>query len=422
MTIRYYTASPYLSELKHSLYIISLCYDVTFDQVARQDESQITIGDSATDTLYFTDAIFKVLYSDQPYYHMDSMLLTVDGRPDYLSSIFYLVNCLQELNPDPATRDSLGRYDSAASLQVRNNVMQQNVVADFTAHVVASIPNVSIVKKSDKSTIFLSHDMDTIYGSLVQDSYWCLKRGDIAAMAQVMFTNLLQGPRWLNVDRIMAIESENDFKSTFFWMVKNGPTERGLSNSDYEITNSKVSEAVKSISDKGWHNGLHKSIGQATPFREELNALPSGVVSNRFHYLYFDTFETLPQIEEAGLKLDSSLGFAAEIGFRNSFSLPVHLFDIRNRKPFTFLECPLNCMDTTYLFYHKRTGDQFAKDVIDFVETNKTNSVLSILFHNNYISDHKFNNYLKAFKTVLAYFHESGYQSISEDEILKKYA
>jgi hypothetical protein len=263
--------------------------------------------------------------------------------------------------------------------------------------------------------------MDTIYGSLVQDTYASLKRMDIPAMGQVILSNLLDGPDWLNVDKIMAIESENDFKSTFFWMVKQGAAERGLKNSDYDINNSKVKEAVKSVADKGWYNGLHKSIG-ATSFSDELKGLPLGTVSNRYHYLYFDPFKDFRKIDEAGINLDCSLGFASHMGFRNSFGLPVHMFDVANRKPYNFLECPLHCMDTTYLFYQKKSGDEFVKDVIAFVERNDNNCVLSILFHNNYISEYKFKDYLKAFKQLLAYFYESGFKSITQEEILKTYA
>lgn len=422
MTIRYFTSSPHAAELRHSLSIVSMCYEVAFEQVPERSAADVTIGDTANDTLFFSRLIFDRLYSAEPYYQLDQPLVMVDGRPDHLSTIFYLVNCLQELNPDPASRDSLGRFDAVGSVQMRNNITAQNTVAALAAQVIAAIPGANVVQRSGKSRIFLSHDMDTIYGSLMQDTYWCLRKMDIPGMAQVILSNLLKGPRWLNVDRIMAIESESDFTSTFFWMVRNDAAERGLWNSDYQVDNPKVQQAIQSVAAKGWHNGLHKSIGQSTSFAAELKSLPSGITSNRYHYLYFDTFQTLPQVEEAGLKLDCSLGFASEMGFRNSFGLPVHLFDIRTRQPFSFVECPLHCMDTTYLFYHKRSGDEFARDVVSFVEANNTNCVLSILFHNNYISDHKFSNYLKGFKQLLAYFHESGYRSISQDEILTQYA
>jgi len=78
-------------------------------------------------------------------------------------------------------------------------------------------------------------------------------------------------------------------------------------------------------------------------------------------------------------------------------------------------------MDTTYLFYQKKSGDMFANDVIDFVEKNRFNCVLSLLFHNNYLSDYKYKEYLKAFKRLLSYFYENQYECITEKEIIDTY-
>lgn len=418
--IKYHTSTKYRQELKYILYIVSLCYDLEFAEVDEMSSAQITIGPEEGKTIYFSNALLDVLYSNAPYFECKSKVITVDGRDDILSTIFYLVNCLQELNPDAASRDNYGRYKSSHSLQVSNGVMTEDLVSGLIDRLVASLPGVGIHKKQIKSKIFLSHDMDTINGSIMQDTYWSLKQMRPLDMAKVIFGNLLNGPSWLNIDSIMKIESENDFHSTFFWLTEKGKTIKGLKNSDYRIDSPQIVRSIKTIESKGWYNGLHKSIGD-TSFSTEKSKIPVATVSNRYHYLFFDVFRDLIEIEKAQIKLDCSLGFADQIGFRNSFGLPVHLFDINRKVPYDFVECPLHCMDTTYLFYQKKSGEVFANDVIAFVEKNRFNSVLSLLFHNNYISDYKFKEYLKAFKRLLAYFYENGYECITEKEIIDTY-
>ena len=58
-----------------------------------------------------------------------------------------------------------------------------------------------------KSRIFLSHDIDTIYGSILQDSLFNIKKLRPDLVLKVMLFNLFSNPAWLNIDRIMKIES-----------------------------------------------------------------------------------------------------------------------------------------------------------------------------------------------------------------------
>ena len=78
-------------------------------------------------------------------------------------------------------------------------------------------------------------------------------------------------------------------------------------------------------------------------------------------------------------------------------------------------------MDTTYYNYLKLSAEFFVNDVIDFVESNNKNSVISLLFHNNFISEFKYDQYFRAFKKLLAYFYESSFKCITQSEIINLY-
>ena len=422
--IKYFTGSAYSVELQYLLDIVSQSYAISFVRVADQAEAHCTIGAEASDKVLFSPHLFDALYApafDPKAIMGNGKAIMIVGQVDYLSTIFFLVNCLQEFNATADERDHYGRFKSAASLQVKNQLLKENYVQELIDKLIVSInPIFQKLKRNRKTRIFLSHDIDIVSGSLLQDTYWCVKKLKWMTAFEVVLKNVIQKPQWLNMDRIMKIESEYDFKSTFFWLAEAGHTINGLKNSDYEIKGTKVLNEMKNIVDRGWYNGIHKSIGSTT-FASELEKLPKIVQSNRYHYLYFDVQRGMKEVNSAGLRFDSSIGWADCMGYRNSYGLPVQLFNVDDRKPYAFVECPLTFMDTTYHFYQKKTANQFAMDVISFVEKNSAECVLSLLFHNNYISEYKFGDYLTAFKKILAYFYENQFTCITQEEVVKEF-
>ena len=204
------------------------------------------------------------------------------------------------------------------------------------------------------------------------------------------------------------------------WLVNKGRTNYGLNNSDYNIDNKRVRSFILNIDDSRWENGIHKSASDDS-FDIELAKLNIKVRGNRFHYLRFKPYLDFQKIEDAGLEFDTSLGFADISGFRNGYGLPYRPYDFKKRKAFNFVECPLNVMDTTYFNYLKMSADEFVNETKEFIRSNSSNAVISLLFHNNFISDFKYKNYRDAFKKLLSFYYESDYKCISQSEVIKLY-
>ncbi len=341
------------------------------------------------------------------------------GYIDYLSTAFYIVNCLQEYGD--SDDDIFGRFKYKNSLQFKFGNVRLNIVQVLFDKLWISTEKLSKLNVTNyKSEIYLSHDIDTIYGSLLQDSFFSIKKFRPDLLFLVFLENILNRPSWFNIDKIMKIENEFEFTSTFYWLVNKGKTEYGLNNSDYDINSVRIIKTILAVNDSKWENGLHKSASEE-PFKNELAKLPCSVIGNRYHYIKFKPHKNFPEIENAGLKLDASLGFADAPGFRNGYGRPFHPFNLKERRPYDFLEVPLNIMDTTYFNYLKYDSQKFTDDVIDFVELNSYNAVISVLFHNNFISSFKYKNYFNAFKKLLSFFYESGFKSISQRNILERY-
>jgi hypothetical protein len=132
--------------------------------------------------------------------------------------------------------------------------------------------------------------------------------------------------------------------------------------------------------------------------------------------------EAYNAIEESGLKLDASLGFSEQVGFRNNYGLPFNPFNLKEGKPYSFVEAPLHVMDTTLFKNKKISLEEKQKDVFAFFEKNKSNCVISVLWHNNFFSNYKYKGYLQFYKNILAYIKDNKLKPITQQEILDNYA
>jgi hypothetical protein len=261
------------------------------------------------------------------------------------------VSSAQELKN--TTFDKYGRFPHAASYQKHFDVTNKNRVQHCFDEIVRTNHHLNSLKKTNsRSKIFLSHDVDFINGALIQDGFFALKKLNIQAIFMVLFQNLFHKLQWLNMDDIMKIENEYDFKSTFYWLVNKGISNAGIKNADYDFSDIKIQNQFNNVLLNGWENGIHKSISSDS-FETEIEKLKFKPTGNRYHFLKFLPHQNYTEIEYAGLKFDSSLGFAEEIGFRNNYGQPFKPFNFSTKKAYNFVECPLHIMDTTLHHYQK---------------------------------------------------------------------
>jgi len=337
-----------------------------------------------------------------------------NGKVDAIATIFYMINSLQELKPDDADLDGLGRFKYSSSYQSRfNNVkdnLVENIINDFCKiH--------SISGKKSKSVFFISHDIDNLYGSILEDGFWALKQMNIGTILNLIILEMTKNPHWRNIDKIIKINNSFDIVSTFFWLVNKGKSENGISNADYNLENE--NNLVAMVKESNNVNGLHKSAF-AMGIDQELKKGNLSTKYNRYHYLKFLPHEDYKNISESSLKFDSSLGFAEHCGFRNSYGKSFQPFDIKNNKPYNFIETPLNCMDRTFHKYMDVNTSDIGDLIINMYENNPTNCDISLLWHNNYFTDYKYKNFLEEYKKVITFIYESKIQCVTPETLVKK--
>jgi peptidoglycan/xylan/chitin deacetylase (PgdA/CDA1 family) len=408
----------YFEGVKYTLKIIEDFSEQKFQIIDEVNDADIIIDNLNEKSIPFNDAIYKEqiatdhlqVFRDQP------LIRSKSGFPDYLSSIYYLINCIQEYKKNSNNQDEYGRFKFEVSLQKRFNIIEENLVLDY---IFKFLSDYNISRKQDFcSKIFTSHDIDTINGSLLQDGFWAIKNKRIDVLASIIFREILNRGEWKNIDKIADLHTEYGIKTTFFWLVNKGIGEKGIKNSDYKINNQL--KFFRHVQNRGGFNGLHKS-SSIESLSEELKKLPINSNLNRHHFLKYSLPELWNELENSGIKFDSSLGFAERYGFRNSFAYPFRPFNHKTQQSHNFIEMPLMVMDGSFQKYLKIPVGETSKYAIDFFEKHKSNSYLSLLWHNTHFTNFKYKGYKEEYIKIIKYLKDMNFEFTNPEEIIQKF-
>lgn len=363
----------------------------------------------------FYDALTRNnLEEHRKYFHENLSICTENKQKDVIATIFYMTNCLQEHNVSKESLDAYGRFKYLSSYQAKFGNGDQNLVQHEIDHACVKW---KIPVSQKKSRFFISHDIDTIYGSLLQDGYWALKKMKIGVILNLIAWEFSKRPHWKNIDRIIKIDSEHDIQSTFFWLVNKNNGFKNIKNADYDIKTEHG--LLDMVNQANFFNGLHKSVSDMS-INEEIKKGCFNTTYNRYHFLKFLPQNDWISISNSTVNFDCSLGFAEHCGFRNSYGKAFQPFDFRNNKPFDFIEAPLHFMDTTFHKYMNVPRNQVARSIIRFYEKNPTNCDFSILWHNNYFSNYKYHSFLEEYKKMIGYIYENKIECVSPGDLIKE--
>ena len=412
--------TSYHNPILFVLKIIEKNRNIVFEFVDSSAEADILWDHLHAKSQIICQLFYDELEKDKPNLSHDKWLinntLIVDasGNRDYIATIFYMINCLQEFSYNDNDLDQFGRFKYESSYQYRFNNIEENLVQK---HIDYLVEKLNIEGENKKSAIFVSHDIDTIYGSLLQDGFWAAKNFRIDVLLTILSNELIRKPHWKNIDKIIKIDSELDIRSTFFWLVNKGKGRSNIKNADYSLR--KEQKLLKMVENAELVNGLHKSCDEMS-INEELIKGKLNTTYNRYHFLNFLPPLDWNKISDSSLMLDASLGFAERYGFRNSFGSAFQPYNIFKRRPHDFIEIPLNLMDGTFHKYMKIETKEIGNIIIDFFEKNKYNCHLSLLWHNTYFTNYKYNSFLKEYKKVLTYIYENKIHSLTPHEIVEE--
>ena len=351
---------------------------------------------------------------------------------DLVSAAFYLLSGWQEYFSD--ARDRHGRFPYAASVQQQYGFVALPVVNYYFDVLRAAVEHVTGQPLTPRAwapgapfAAFVSHDIDTLRSGWKAPAKADLRAGCFLRFGQRLGLRLTQPDAWDNLESVAAAVASYGARSTFFILPEHRRASNGTPNADYRLT-PQLRQRLTRLRQRGFEIGLHGSIGTATNLpalgaeRETRLGLPT--VSLRFHYLRWEPRQTPALLEAtvaAGLRYDSTLGFAEHFGFRNSYCLPFYPFNFATGTAHSFLEIPLNVMDAT--LHHPNYLQLRAEEILPalqpmFAEIEKFGGVASILWHNDHFDPANTTTGPQQFAEIMGYLQQRGAAFLTGSQIV----
>lgn len=141
----------------------------------------------------------------------------------------------------------------------------------------------------------------------------------------------------------------------------------------------------------GWHPGYgaHASRERLAAERAAfVGAVGHAPVLARTHFLRWAEPDTPRLLADAGVRLDSTLGWADAPGFRRGTAHPFRLFDLDAGRPTGLWEMPLAVMDTTLTTYQQLGADGQAAALAAVVAgAREAGGCAVVLWHNQLGAD-----------------------------------
>ncbi len=339
---------------------------------------------------------------------------------DIISNIFFYLSGYQEIIIQE--RDSLHRFNFKNSIQNKlqtAHIPIVNILFEFLTDALNTFYKIDIQNKFANPAVWVTSDVD-IWQHIKRNSILqCLKKGNLIETIKVI---LFQKIYYWKI-KLKSYEDKYQCRSCLFFMSECRKFGQ-YNNADYEIKKTKFQKVLQSIDPD--FVGIHPSFGcniNEKKLRNEIAGLKIETSINRFHFLQFDLSKTSQILENSSLTIDSSLGFAEEIGFRNGTSLPFYLFDFNKNMTTHVVEIPLILMDAT-LFYPHYLGIEkkeiFFEKIVPLITNLKTyGGIFTINFHNHIFVEPKYQFWLQCFDDLMDYLQKNNFYFI--DKSIKSY-
>ncbi len=369
---------------------------------------------------------------------------TVEGTSiyfhhDLIKCAFYLLSGYQEYHYKEM--DAHGRFPWKDSIQNKLGCTHKPLVNYYFEILLEAFEQFSKINKlefkrkhSTPPILFLSHDVDRIKkysprelayiimlilgikkSSLKPYQLWPQFKDHIKG-----FLQLKKDPYW-DFDTLMDLEASLGIHSTWYMLEK-----QGKYNSRYHFHKQKIKKLIHQFEENGHEIGIHGTLESSTNkdamnggLARLSNVCRREIIGNRQHYLKFSNPLTPQILNDSGIKYDATLGFAEQIGFRNSYTYPFHLYDFENEEAFQLWHIPLNAMDVSLSGYLDLEPGLFYSTLEPLLkEVEKFGGVFSLLWHNCNLDESLIPGINRAYEEILSKILKRGFIARNGCEII----
>lgn len=316
----------------------------------------------------------------------------------FAGSFFMLTRWEESLPYEP---DLHGRFPAEQALIVRSGFIRRPVVDEYAAWLAGWLRSMGYPVPERRYTVVPTCDVDhprfwsakkllrNLAGRLIKHKRPRLLLRDFNSFRRVR-QGLARDP-FDRFDEMLSAAETRGLRFAFYFIAGGKTRYEG----DYSPGDPDIQSLIRHLENRGHRIGLHPSYASGeipNTIAAEKKALERvvghDVHLSRQHYLRFTVPETWQQLAEAGIREDSSLGYAAEPGFRCGTSRPFPVFDIRQRSPLDVVERPLLIMDVSLRYYKHWTPEEALEICSEIkAQVKKHQGDLVFLWHNSTLSE-----------------------------------
>ena len=315
---------------------------------------------------------------------------------DLLFNLFAYVSCLEEYRYERR----LGTVHSHAAKLRGDQRRFDRPYGNFLAlalrkKLLDHFPGCMVDCKS-KATIYLTHDVDAVekvFPTRIKEGMFLFINGvrNLAggrwneSFRSILKTSrlLLHKRNYFLFDKICDIENEYGFKSIFnvYARIDGGSIIEKLKgfifDPQYDIEfHPQLTGKLKHLYNNGREIGAHFAYGtweDESRMRQEKEKIVAAVgipdvCSSRQHWFRFSLEKTWRALWEAGIKVDTSLGFTDRLGFRAGFASAFHPYDHDKQMKLPIKVIPTILMDSHLFYYRNLNGVQARREMVSLMD------------------------------------------------------
>jgi hypothetical protein len=353
---------------------------------------------------------------------------------DLVLAAFWLLSRQEELGD--SDRDAMGRFVGSKGWLMRRDLAETPIVNLYAALLETALwtaaqrQDVPLVRKGQwpygqRYTVVLSHDVDEVgrfepgrgvrlfMQAFGQSSARAIARGAYFAAAGLSRSLAWWTDPYWNFDAITSLESQNGFRSTFFFV----PEARSVSRDPpYEIDTARMRDLLARLRAGGWELGVHGNFdssmdaGLLRSQRQRLERVGGAAVHGiRQHYLQLRVPDSFRAQAMAGFAYDSSLGYHDCLGFRAGAAFPFHPYDLAACQPLPLLELPLTVMDGPLFWDLGLTPQEATTRTLALLDTVQSQRGLAVLlWHQRVWNAKKYPGWAHVFQRVVEHLRDEG--------------
>jgi peptidoglycan/xylan/chitin deacetylase (PgdA/CDA1 family) len=340
--------------------------------------------------------------------------LTKDGiktNIDIFALVFFMLSRVEEL--DDSKLDNHGRFPATASVGYKLSFLDRPIVDEYIELLWSMMKYLwpELKRKETNTKIIVGCDVDAPFDCssvsisklirpLVGD---LIKRRNLnQALTRVRryfsFHRELEINKNLDpfytFDYYMDVVEKAGLKATFFFI----PDSKQPMNGCYDLEDKKILLLIKKLTSRGHSIGLHGSYQSYSDRdillngKEKLYSVLNSIgiseplIKNRQHYLRWDVKTTPDLLEEAGVDIDYSLGYADHTGFRYGTSKQFNLWSWEQNRMLNVIEQPLVIMECSIFDYQELPYNDVTMNYLKSLKQASMNygGNFHMLWHNSY--------------------------------------